>query len=109
MRSEFGTIEEFACVIVKFGIQNVKRPRNIVGPIIRELRERKNFTQPMLVAKLNLHGWDISRETLAKIESQFRWVADSELVRLADALEADAGDILRKAMTRAETSKPARR
>lgn len=51
----------------------------------------------MLAARLNLAGWDISRETLAKIEAQIRWVADFELVQLADALKADAGDILRKA------------
>ena len=40
----------------------------------------------MLVAKLNVLGWDISRETLAKIETQIRWVADFELVCLAKAL-----------------------
>ena len=52
----------------------MKKPRNIVGPVIRELRE-----------------------TLAKIESRFRWVADSELVQLADALKVDPGLILKKA------------
>ncbi len=61
-------------------------PRNIVGPQVRKLREKQGLTQPMLVAKLNLLGWDISRETLAKIESQIRWVADFELVCLAEAL-----------------------
>ena len=40
----------------------------------------------MLVAKLNLLGWGISRETLAKIEVQIRWVADAELVCLAKSL-----------------------
>jgi transcriptional regulator with XRE-family HTH domain len=69
----------------------------MVGPVVKELRERKNLTQPMLVAKLNLLGWDISRETLAKIESQIRWVADFELCQLAAALQIDAGELLRKA------------
>ena len=54
----------------------------------------ERLTQPMLVAKLNLLGWDISRETLAKIEAQFRWVADFEILLLAEALGADAGEIL---------------
>lgn len=72
----------------------MKKPRNIVGPVIRQRREKAALTQPMLVAKLNLIGWDISRETLAKIEAQFRWVADFELLQLADALGADAGEIL---------------
>lgn len=40
----------------------------------------------MLVAKLNLLGWNISRETLAKVECRFRWVADFEVVLLARAL-----------------------
>lgn len=48
----------------------------------------------MLVAKLNLGGWEISRATLAKIESRFRWVADSELILLADALRVNAGELL---------------
>ncbi len=75
----------------------MKKPRNIVGPVVRELRERKNLTQPMLVAKLNLGGWEISRETLAKIESQFRWVADFEIVELASALGTDPCELLRRA------------
>ncbi len=52
----------------------------------------------MLVAKLNLLGWDISRETLAKIETQIRWVADVELIKLASALEVDVGELVKKAL-----------
>lgn len=62
-------------------------PRNIVGPVVRQLREKANLTQQQLVAKLNLLGWDISRETLAKIESQIRCIADFELQHFADALD----------------------
>lgn len=65
----------------------MRRPRNIVGPVVRQLREQQRLTQPELAARLNLAGWDISRETLAKIESQIRWVADFELLKLADALQ----------------------
>jgi hypothetical protein len=52
------------------------------------------MTQPMLVAKLNLLGWNISRETLAKIETCLRWVADFELVCLAAAFGLSANDVL---------------
>lgn len=31
-------------------------------------------------------GWDLSRDTLAKIELQTRWVADFEVIFLAHAL-----------------------
>ena len=80
----------------------------MVGPVVRELRERKNLTQPMLVAKLNLLGWDISRETLAKIESQIRWVADFELWQLATALQIDAGELLKKAKLHFASAKAGR-
>ncbi len=81
------------------------QPRNIVGPIVRELREAKGLTQAMLVARLNLDGWDISRETLAKIESQVRWVADFELVQLAKGVGAEPGDVLRRALKRISRDK----
>jgi hypothetical protein len=50
----------------------VKVPRNIVGPVVRELREKQNLTQSEYVAKLNLLGWDVSRGTVARIEGQVR-------------------------------------
>ena len=75
----------------------MKQPRNIVGPIVRQLREKKGLTQPQLAAKLNVEGWDISRETLAKIESQIRWVADFEVLKLAGGLGVEGPDLLRLA------------
>jgi transcriptional regulator with XRE-family HTH domain len=62
------------------------QPRNIVGPQIKALREKRGLTQPMLAAKCHLLGWDLSRETLAKIEARIRWVADCELLCLAQSL-----------------------
>lgn len=64
-------------------------PRNIVGPQIRAQRIARGWKQSTLVARLGLLGWGISRETLAKIEAQIRWVADVELVCLAAALETE--------------------
>lgn len=73
------------------------RPRNITGPVARRLRERHGLTQPMLVARLNRLGWDISRETYAKIEAQIRWLADFELVWLARALAVPPAELLSEA------------
>lgn len=39
-------------------------------------------------------GWDLSRDTLAKIELQSRWVADFETVFLAHALEVPVHALL---------------
>lgn len=93
-RSEFGTTIRSQTGTVKFRFRNVQPPRNIVGPVVRALREKSGLTQPMLVARLNLKGWDISRETLAKIESQIRWVADFEVCRLASALQVSVSALL---------------
>ena len=75
----------------------MNKPRNIVGPVVKQMREERAMTQSMLVAKLNLLDWDISRETLAKIESQFRWVADFEVVILAKAFGMEGGELLKRA------------
>ena len=67
-------------------------PRNIIGPGLRRIRDQKGFTQPKLAEKLQRRGWDVSRETLAKIESQLRWISDFELHFLATALDVQMTD-----------------
>ncbi|MBI5395137.1 MAG: helix-turn-helix transcriptional regulator [Verrucomicrobia bacterium] len=72
----------------------MKNPRNMVGPQIRKLRYQLELTQPQLAARCSRWGWDLSRETLAKIETQVRWISDFELVCLANALRARPSDLL---------------
>ena len=69
----------------------------MIGPRLRSLREAEGLTQAELAARLQLAGWDISRETLAKVESQVRCVTDRELVRFAEALEVDPSELLKPA------------
>jgi len=45
------------------------------------------MTQEMLAARLQREGWDVSRVSVAKIESQLRWVADCELYMLAKVFD----------------------
>ncbi|MDR3413158.1 MAG: helix-turn-helix transcriptional regulator [Formivibrio sp.] len=80
----------------------MKQPKNIVGPLIRELREKNGLTQTALVAKLNLVGWDVSRDIVARIEGQIRWVADFELVKLAEGLGTDAPSLIRLAVAKGQ-------
>lgn len=75
-------------------MKHSKRPRNVVGPVIRKLRYKYELTQPMLAARCHALGWELSRETLAKIETQLRWVSDFELVCLARALRVKVTDLL---------------
>jgi hypothetical protein len=49
-------------------------PKNIVGPTVRRLRNDAGLSQPQLAAKCGVIGWDLSREVLAQIGSQFRYV-----------------------------------
>ena len=75
----------------------MQKARNIVGPVVRELREKQGLSQAQLAAKINVHGWDISRETLAKIEAQIRWVADFEILKLAEGFGIEGPELLRRA------------
>jgi transcriptional regulator with XRE-family HTH domain len=62
---------------------------NIIGENVRFIRERNGLTQEQLAAKCNLIDWEISRSTLAKIESNVRRVTDIEVRYLALALNTN--------------------
>jgi len=62
---------------------------NIIGENVRKIRERNGWTQAQLAAKCNLLELNISRGTLAKIESKGRRVSDIEVKLLAEALDTN--------------------
>ena len=66
---------------------------NNIGPQVRYLREEKGMTQDQLAARCNVVGLNISRGTLAKIESRVRRVTDSEVALLAKALKVDVAEL----------------
>lgn len=80
--------------------QGVRQQKNILGPVVRELREQQGLTQAEFAVRLNLTGWDVSRDIIARIEGQVRWVADFEIEKLAIGLKVDATDLLQRAITR---------
>ncbi len=47
------------------------------------------LTQEELTARCTVLGWNISRGTLAKMESQVRRITDSEVAQLAKALKVN--------------------
>lgn len=69
-------------------------PKNLVGPTVRRLRNAAELSQPALAAACQRLGWDVSREVLAQIESQYRYVTDRELVVLARALDVGIEDLI---------------
>lgn len=70
---------------------------NLIGYAIKTLRTSKGLTQEQLTAKCNLVGWDISRGTLAKIESKVRRVTDYEICYLAKALGVKEQELFNEA------------
>ena len=73
-----------------------------MGPVVRKLREGRGLTQAALAAKLNVAGWDVSRDIIARIEGRVRWVADAEIAKLAAALGVDGPELLRQALAKAQ-------
>ena len=53
---------------------------------MRKIRSQNGLSQHDFAARCQRMGWDLSRDTLAKIELQSRWVADFEVIFLAHAL-----------------------
>lgn len=70
------------------------KPQNIIGPQLRQLREKKRMTQEAFASKCRTSGLKLSRIGLAKIEAQIRCVADVELVLLAKILRVNVNRLL---------------
>ncbi|NOZ54677.1 MAG: helix-turn-helix transcriptional regulator [Gammaproteobacteria bacterium] len=71
---------------------------NVIGPHIKRLRHKNHITQEELTARCNLIGWNISRGTLAKIESQIRRVTDSEVELIAKVLKVEISELYKDSM-----------
>jgi len=65
----------------------MKSTINIIGSRIRKIRDEKGFTQEQIAAKCQVLGFDLTRGTLAKIESGVRGVSDHEIPFIARALD----------------------
>ncbi|MFB1075406.1 helix-turn-helix domain-containing protein [Vibrio diabolicus] len=60
---------------------------NIVGTNIRVIRNSKGWTQSKLATQCQLQEFEMSRETIAKVESGVRLITDSEVVLFASILD----------------------
>lgn len=72
----------------------MKKPRNLIGGQLQKIRLEKGISQTELAAINQRRGWDISRYIIAKIESRSRWVADFELILLAESLKIQPLELL---------------
>jgi transcriptional regulator with XRE-family HTH domain len=60
---------------------------------MRKIRTNKGRTQNQLALKLQLFGWDTSRESVTRLENQSRRVPDLELFGVARILGVKADDL----------------
>ena len=67
--------------------------KNIVGREVARIRTERGLSQAALAAMAQRAEWDISRETLAKIESGFRCVSDIEVTFLAKVFKLPVSDL----------------
>ena len=80
-----------ACYVA--GIEDYASRLNVIGPQVRKLRTNKGWTQNQLALKLQLFGWDTSRESVTRLENQSRRVPDLELFVVAKILGVKADDL----------------
>lgn len=72
-----------------------RKTEKIVGNNIKILREKANMTQETLAARLQLHGCDITRSAIAKIEVGQRHLYPDEIVLIKTILSVSYEDIFR--------------
>jgi transcriptional regulator with XRE-family HTH domain len=65
-----------------------------VGQKIRACRIARNMTQDQLAAKLQIRGYDLTRLTIAKIESGKRHIYLYEFKAITEVLKASFEDFL---------------
>lgn len=70
--------------------------KNVVGPQVRRRRYSLGLKQAELAARLEVLGWMIDRAGVSKIESQFIWVSDFEMMYLSEALATPVTELLPK-------------
>ena len=76
--------------------QKIKKDNEInTGANIRAVRKAKGIGQTELVAKLQLMGIDITRETLVKIERGIQHVQASQLRGIRDVLKTSYDELLK--------------
>ena len=67
--------------------------RNILGSVLRSLREERGLTQSSVVGRLQRSGWDVSRHVYGYIEDGSRALTDLELFSVLAGLGASPKDL----------------
>ena len=68
--------------------------KNICGDRVREARQKQRLSQNDLAAKLQINGIILERDSISRIESGTRFVADYELLVLSKVLKIELSWLL---------------
>jgi transcriptional regulator with XRE-family HTH domain len=71
----------------KMSAEKTAPPQNVVGPMVRKYRLKAGLTQEELASSCRTLGLNLTRGTLAKIESQVRFIKACELYMIAQVLK----------------------
>ena len=75
-------------------IYNFDGKKNICGARVREARKKLGLSQGDLAAKLQVSGVIIEKNSISRIESGARFVADYELLVLSNVLNVSPSYLL---------------
>ena len=75
-------------------IYEYKNRKNVSGKKIKEIRQQRGLTQPDLAAQLQVNGIIIERDSISRIEIGTRFVADYELMIIAQILNVPVDSLL---------------
>ncbi len=70
-------------------IYNFEGKRNIIGSRVNKARIKLGLSQNELAAKLQVEGVQLEQKSISRIEVGERFVADYELLMLANILKVD--------------------
>ena len=68
--------------------------KNLCGDRVREARQKKRMSQSDLAARLQVNGIILERDSISRIESGMRFVADYELLVLSKVLKVELSWLL---------------
>lgn len=75
-------------------IYSYKGKKNVCGKRIHQMRVKRKMSQSELAAKLQIKGVMLERDSISRIESGTRFVADYELFVLARIFDVDVSQLL---------------
>jgi len=77
--------------------KTINGDNNICGKNIAALRKAAGLSQNQLAGQLQLHGLDVDKNAIQRIEAGKRFVTDIELIYFADVLNVGYDTLLRRA------------